>query len=183
SDGGNISGELAAANVAAATRYTVNGSAYSRDVEARRGQDFANGTIIGNPQGIWIPLAGSSNDFYPAEMEQLVAQIGLNASMLRQGTQLVATLPVQTQLLGGAVGQAVLIIEQGVPAAEASAPANLQTVTWTSRFEQTILLNDALTAHVMRLVITRPTGGGALTGVLRMYGADNPLSPANTPGS
>jgi hypothetical protein len=152
-------------------------------VEARRGEDFAIGDIVANPQGFWLKLVGSSNDFYPAEMEFLICALALNSKMLRVGTQLVATLPVQAALRGGAFGQAVLIIEQGVPAAEATAPANLQTMTWTSRFEQTIVLSEPLASHALRLTVTRPIGGGAITANVRMYGADNALAPANNPDS
>jgi hypothetical protein len=181
SSGGNVAGELNAASIDTTKYFTVSGSAFSRDVEARRGEDFSNGVLVANHQGIWFALSGSSGDYYPAEMEKQIGSVSVNSRMLREGTQLVVTFPVQAQLRGGATGQGVLILEQGVPTATGSAPANLASMTWTSRFEQTILLTDALASHILRLTVVRPVGGGALTASLRCYGADVTLSPSNNP--
>lgn len=126
---------------------------------------------------IWYPVnrAGSTNSYFPADMEQELFMFEINDQMLRAATTFTLDFKLALQMFNGTSrAQYMLVVEWGdVPSDSSPSPTstNLQNVVWnaTPMLSQRLIFSGVQMTHHFGVSVVRDATGATLTGNKLLY--------------
>jgi hypothetical protein len=138
-----------------------------------------NGGYVGCDGRQWfiVHQAGSTNSFFPADMERDLFEVPINSKMLVAGSTLSITFDVEFQLLqGNTRAQYFVMMELGTYPEDTSpstVATNLQSVSWntaTPMLAQQVILTNVGVTHSFGVSVSLAADGTTFTAKTNLYG-------------